>query len=172
MTRTICIALRRVSLALGAVAGAGTAILMLTVVPDLVARGVFGEAVYGMSETGIFLLVLIVYLGLAAAQVRRELFYVGVADTFVSPARLRWLLLVRYLVSAAIAAAFAWFATLGAIDSTSKGESSYAVIAYPIWPAKIVVAFGLALLALQFLVEAIELWSNGLPDPVAGRAGS
>ena len=68
MYSALKVAVRRLSILLGALAGAGTALLMLTVVPDLVARSFFGDAIYGMSETGIFLLVLIVYLSLAVAQ--------------------------------------------------------------------------------------------------------
>ena len=149
-------AVRRLSILLGAIAGAGTALLMLTVVPDLVARSFFGEAIYGMSETGIFLLVLIVYLSLSVAQVRKEHFHVGVLDTMVSESALRWLWVFRHTVSAIVCGVFSWYATLGAYASTLKLEQSYAVIEYPIWPAKIVVAVGLLLLTIQFVIDIID----------------
>lgn len=149
-------ALRRLSMLLGAAAGAGTALLMLTVVPDLVARNFFGEAIYGMAETGIFLLVLIVYLGQSVAQVRKEHFHVGVLDTMLSPGKLQCLWVFRHLVSAGVCGVFSWYATKGAYSSTLKLEQSYAVIEYPIWPAKIVVAVGLVLLTIQFLIDAID----------------
>lgn len=149
-------AFRRLSLVLGAISGIGTAILMLTVVPDLVARSFFGEAVYGMSETGIFVLVIVVFLALSTAQVRKEHFHVGVLDSFVSRRTGRLLWIGRHLVSAVVCGVFSWYATLGAIAATRSGEQSYAVIEYPIWPAKIVVAVGLALLTLQFLMDCYE----------------
>ncbi|OFW42805.1 MAG: hypothetical protein A3J29_15425 [Acidobacteria bacterium RIFCSPLOWO2_12_FULL_67_14b] len=151
---------RSLSIGLGAIAGTGTAVLMLTVVPDLVARSMFGEAVYGMAESGIFLLVLIVFLGLPVAQVWRQLFYVGVIDVYMTPSGRRRLTVIRHSLSAVISAVFAWYATLGAISSTLSDEHSYAVIAYPIWPAKIVVAMGLILLTLQLVIDAVEAWSR------------
>lgn len=170
---------RRLSIGLGAVAGAGTALLMLTVVPDLIARSFFGEAVYGMSESGIFLLVLIVYLSLSVAQVRKEHFHVGVLDTVVSMRQLQWLWVFRHVVSALVCGVFSWYATLGAYASTVKLEQSYAVIEYPIWPAKIVVAFGLVLLTIQFVIDAVDalihpetLKRSALPVEGAEAAGA
>lgn len=156
MYRQISGALRRLSLVLGAIAGAGTAVLMLTVVPDLIARSFFGEAVYGMSETGIFVLVIVVFLALSTAQVRKEHFHVGVLDSFVSRRTARLLWIWRHATSAIICGLFGWYATLGAIASTRSAEQSYAVIEYPIWPAKIVVAAGLILLMVQFLMDCYE----------------
>lgn len=165
-------AMRRLSLALGVVAGVGTALLMLTVVPDLFARSFFGEAVYGMAETGIFLLVLIVYLALGSAQVRKEHFHVGVLDTLISRDAQRWVWVARFACSALVTGLFTWYATRGAIDSTLSLEQSYAVIEYPIWPAKIVVAVGLALLTLQFLMDMVDALRTPQYLPNGGHEGS
>ena len=70
MFSTLSGAIRRLSLALGVIAGAGTALLMLTVVPDLFSRSFLGEAVYGMAETGIFLLVLITFATLIVLYIK------------------------------------------------------------------------------------------------------
>ncbi len=149
-------AIRRLSLVLGAISGIGTAVLMLTVVPDLLARNLFGEAIYGMSETGIFVLVIVVFLALSTAQVRKEHFHVGVLDSFVNRDTGRLLWIGRHAVSAAICGVFTWYASKGAIAATLANEQSYAVIEYPIWPAKIVVALGLLLLTVQFLMDAVD----------------
>jgi TRAP-type C4-dicarboxylate transport system permease small subunit len=169
---TLSGAMRRLSLALGVIAGVGTAILMLTVVPDLFARSFFGEAVYGMAETGIFLLVLIVYLALGAAQVRKEHFHVGVLDTLISREAQRWVWVLRFAASALVSGLFAWYATRGAIDSTLSLEQSYAVIEYPIWPAKIVVAAGLALLTVQFLMDMVDALRTPQYLPQGGHEGA
>jgi len=149
-------ALRRLSLVLGAISGAGTAVLMLTVVPDLLARNLFGKAIYGMSETGIFVLVIVVFLALSTAQVRKEHFHVGVLDAYLSPEAVRLIWIGRHALSAMVCGVFTWYATMGAIASTKLNEQSYAVIEYPIWPAKIVVALGLLLLTVQFLMDMLE----------------
>lgn len=155
--------LRRLNTGLGALAGIATVALMFSVVPDLISRSLFGVAIYGMSETGIMLLVLIVFLALPVAQVRKEHFYVGVLDS-VFPARvLKRVWIFRDLTSALISGTFAWYAISGAIASTKRLEQSYAVVEFPVWPAKILVAVGLTLLAMQFLVDAL----GRLRDPVS-----
>lgn len=165
-------AVRRLSLGLSVLAGIGTALLMLTVVPDLFARSFFGEAVYGMAETGIFLLVLIVYLALGAAQVRKEHFHVGVLDTLISRDAQRWVWVLRFALSALVCGVFTWYATHGAIDSTRSLEQSYAVIEYPIWPAKIVVAVGLFLLTIQFLMDMVDALRTPQYLPNGGHDGA
>ena len=169
---TLSGAIRRLSLALGAIAGAGTAVLMLTVVPDLFSRSFLGEAVYGMAETGIFLLVLIVFLALGAAQVRKEHFHVGVLETLISRDAARWVWAIRYALSGLVCGVFTWYAARGAIDSTRSLEQSYAVIEYPIWPAKIVVAVGLLLLTVQFLMDLIDALTTPQYRPDGGHEGT
>lgn len=171
MFKTLSGAIRRLSLALGIVAGAGTALLMLTVVPDLFSRSFLGEAVYGMAETGIFLLVLIVYLALGSAQVRKEHFHVGVLDTLISRDAQRWVWVLRFALSALVCGVFTWYASKGAIDSTLSLEQSYAVIEYPIWPARIVVAVGLLLLTVQFLMDMVDAITTPQYLPDGGHDG-
>lgn len=144
----------RFNLRLGALAGAATVLLMLSVVPDLIARSFFGVAIYGMAETSILLLVFVVFLALPAAQVRREHFQVTVLDSVLPPPWLRRVQIMRHLASAAVTGLFAWYATTGAWDSTLRLEQSYAVIAFPVWPGRIAAALGLTLLCVQFLIDA------------------
>ena len=172
MFSTLSGAIRRLSLALGASAGAGTALLMLTVVPDLFSRSFLGEAVYGMAETGIFLLVLIVFLALGSAQVRKEHFHVGVLDTMISRDAGRWIWVLRHALSTLVCGVFTWYAAQGAIDSTRMLEQSYAVIEYPIWPAKIVVAVGLLLLTVQFLMDMVDALTTPQYRPDGGHEGT
>lgn len=164
--------IRRINTGMGALAGAATIALMFSVVPDLISRSFFGEAMYGMAEAGIMLLVLIVFLALPVAQVRKEHFQVAVLDTLLSPRAARRMWIFRHLVSGGIAGVFAWYATRGAIASTLRLEQSYAVIEFPVWPAKILVAVGMSLLALQFLLDAIDAWRATPEEAVAASAAS
>lgn len=143
------------NLRLGAYAGAATVILMFSVVPDLISRSFFGFAIYGMSEASIMLLVFIVFLALPAAQVRKEHFQVSVLDAVLSPENTRRLWILRHFVSFLITSIFAWYSIVGAMESVARLEQSYAVIEFPVWPAKIAVACGFVLLAVQFLLDMI-----------------
>ncbi|MBV7485323.1 TRAP transporter small permease [Bordetella sp. BOR01] len=136
--------------------GIATVLLMLSVVPDILARSLFGEAVYGMAEAGIMLLVLIVFLAMPVAQVKREHFQVTVLDALLPAPAIRWVQAIRYLACTLISGGFAWYAIRGAIASTQRLEQSYAVVAFPVWPAKILAALGLALLAVVFLLDTLD----------------
>jgi len=144
----------RFNLGLGALAGAATVLLMLSVVPDLLSRSLFGVAIYGMAEASTMLLVFIVFLALPAAQVRREHFQVTLLDNVLPARGVRALLVARHLASAAVTGLFAWYATTGAWESTLRLEQSYAVVAFPVWPGRIATAAGLVLLTVQFLIDA------------------
>lgn len=159
---------------LGMLSGIATVLLMLSVVPDILARTLFGEAIYGMAEAGIMLLVLIVFLAMPAAQVRREHFQVSVLDAVLPAPAMRWVQACRYLVCTFISGGFAWYAIRGAIASTQRLEQSYAVVAFPVWPAKILAALGLTLLAVVFLLDTLDACRGDSAaaapaNPVAGE---
>jgi len=145
------------NLRLGACAGVATIFLIFSVVPDLISRSFFGFAIYGMSEASIMLLVFIVFFALPAAQVRKAHFQVSVLDAVLSPANLRRLWVLRHFISFLITAIFAWYSIMGAMDAVVRLEQSYAVIEFPVWPAKIAVACGLVLFAVQCLLDMIAV---------------
>lgn len=149
-------AVESLNLKLGALAGAGTILLILSVVPDLISRSFFGVAIYGMSEAGIMLLVFIIFLALPAAQVRKEHFYIAVLDAKLPPAALPKVVAARYLVSSVVTGLFAWYSITSAWESVLRLEQSYAVIAFPVWPARIAVACSFSLLTLQLLIDAVQ----------------
>ena len=157
---------------LGALAGIGTILLIFSVVPDLLARGLFGTAIYGMAETSTMLLVFVVFLALPAAQLRKEHFYVAILDAKLPPAALRIVMLLRYVVSAIVTGIFAWYSITSAWEATLRLEQSYAVIAFPVWPARIAVACGFTLMTLQLVIDAVRLLMGGplpsdQPEPSA-----
>lgn len=148
-------AVEQLNIRLGALAGVGTILLIFSVVPDLLARGLFGTSIYGMAEISIMLLVFIIFLALPAAQVHKEHFYVAVLDALLPEPALLLVKMLRCLASAAVVGLFAWYSINSAWESTLRLEQSYAVIAFPVWPARIGIACGLTLLTLQFLIDAI-----------------
>jgi len=50
-----------------------------------------------------------------------------------------------------------------ALRSTQRGEISFGVITFPIWPAKIILAAGLILLTIQLVMDILRL-ACGLSD--------
>jgi len=74
---------------------------------------------------------------------------------------LRALTLVRMCICVLAAAALSWYAIRGAYTSTLRQEMSYAVIAFPLWPARIVIATGFVMLTLQYIVDLVREVRDG-----------
>jgi hypothetical protein len=78
-----------------------------------------------------------------------------IATDWMSPAALRILLAVVYLVSAAYLALFAWASGVEAVGMTRIGESSSAIyFEILIWPARWCVPFGTGLTACWMVLQA------------------
>ena len=74
---------------------------------------------------------------------------------------------VADLVSLLTVSLIAWFSWSKAIDSTKAGEESYGTISFPVWPSRLLIAFGLTMLALQLVAGLLR--SAG--DSETGEAG-
>lgn len=147
--------IQRLNLALGALSGLLVLGLVIAVAPDVAARTFFGVSIHGASEGSALLLVIIVFLGLAGAQAQREHFRIVVVEEQLSGRWFRVLTILRIVICVLTAAALSWYAIRGAYGATLRQEMSYAVIAFPLWPARIVVAVGFVLLTLQYIVDLV-----------------
>lgn len=144
------------NLRLGIFAGLLTIGLIAAVVPDVIMRSFFSQSLYGMSELSVLVLVLMVFLALPAGQVKKEHYRVVIIDQWLSEAGLRAMAIFRYAVCLLATGAFAWYSALSAYESTIRMEATYAVVAFPVWPARIIIALGFSLLALQYLIDLIK----------------
>jgi TRAP-type C4-dicarboxylate transport system permease small subunit len=147
----------RFCIALGSLSGLSTMILMLIIVPDVIGRKFFNAPIPGASETGVLLLICKIFLGLPGAQASGSNFSVTVLREMMSPRWRRISDLVMTLIAAGVFAVIARASVFNAIRSTERGEISFGVIAFPIWPGKIILAFGLILLTIQLVMDVLRL---------------
>lgn len=145
---------------LAAVAGLFTALITLIICIDVAARGLFNQSVQGASEVAILLLVALIFLGLAGAEAKGENFAVTLLVRKLNPGWRRLFLIVTILLSLATIGVLSWFSWTRAIDSFESGEQSYGVIAFPVWPSKLLIAFGLTMLLLQLAVGLVKAISS------------
>ena len=68
----------------------------------------------------------------------------------------RILICVLAILSIVGVGLLALMSTENAIASVQRGESSFGVIAFPIWPGRVAVAVGLWLLCLQFFLDLLR----------------
>jgi TRAP-type C4-dicarboxylate transport system permease small subunit len=147
----------RFSVALGSLSGISTMVLMLIIVPDVIGRKFFNAPIPGASETGVLLLICKIFLGLPGAQASGSNFSVTLLQEILTPRWRRLVKLLTTLIAAAVFGLIAKMSVLSAIRSTQRGEISFGVIAFPLWPGKIILAGGLVLLTIQLLVDALRL---------------
>ena len=146
---------------------AGTALLgvMLLVVANVALRYFFNAPIDGTLEMTEGALPIIVFLSLAMTQFEGGHIKVVLLTRRFPEGVRRILVVIAMLAGVAL---FAWAAYAGwlwtlksiAIDEIERGS-----IRYPLWPIRGVVALGMALLALQFLLDAALAATGGtLPE--------
>src|SRR5690606_17730459 len=149
--------IERLHVALGSLSGVVTLVMILSVVPGALGRALFNAPIPGSSELNVALLVARIYLGLAGGQARRAHFRVTVVLDRL-PLGVRRVLDMLTTAAAFVAFSLTAFLTADmAIDAVESGEVSFGLIEFPIWPARIVLAAGIAFLALQLLVDLVRL---------------
>ncbi len=149
--------LERLLLRLGVVSGFATLVIMLIVCVDVAGRFLFNAPLHSGVETSELLLVSLVFLGLASAQQQRQNFAIEVVSRHLPARAQRGLELLGYVVCLVIVVLLAWPSTVQAISSFERNEMGFGIVAFPVWPARILLALGLWLLSLQFAFDVLRL---------------
>lgn len=154
----------RFSIALGSLSGMSTMLLVLIIVPDVIGRKFFNAPIPGAQEMSVLLLVCKIFLGMPGAQASGSNFSVSLIHGVMSPWQRRIADAATTLVAAVVFGLMARMSVISAIRSTQRGEISYGVIAFPIWPGRIVLAVGLILLTVQLVMDFLRL-ASGMETP-------
>ncbi|MEZ5653927.1 MAG: TRAP transporter small permease [Burkholderiaceae bacterium] len=158
----------RVNVLLGAASGIATLAMILLIVPDVLLRKMAGVTIPGASEASVLLLVLLAYLGMAGAQAKQAHFSADFLILRLPPGWRHGLRIVVLVLSLVFVLAVGWLAVGSAWESTLRGEASFGIVQFPIWPSRIAVALGFTLLALQLAVDICRAWLGDLPNPPSG----
>lgn len=159
---------------LGIASGFATLLIMLVIVVDVTTRTLFNSPIEMSTEVSELLMVVLVFLGLAAAQQNRQNYAIDIASRHL-PRLLQGILEnLGYLFCLALVGTLAWLSTKQAVTAYDRGETGFGTIPFPIWPARFILAFGFWLLTLQFACDILR-YLMGRPriDPAAeGSIGS
>ncbi len=154
---------------LGVISGFATLLITLIVVIDVAGRAFFNSPLHSGVEISELLLVTLVFLGLSAAQQQRQNFALEIVTRHLPP-RLQTLIeMIGYILCLAIVVLLAWPSTKQAFAAFERGEAGFGIVAFPIWPARFVLAVGLWLLALQFLCDIYRL-ATGTARPIGPQS--
>lgn len=142
-------------------AGAALFALMFLVDANALTRKLFNWPIVGTQEITEALMPLIILLPLGYTQLMRGHIRVQLlTDRFPHGARR-----VIYMATLASGCAFfawvAWAAWLYGLRAYTVGETAWGLVRFPIWPSKMGVALGSALLSLQFALDIIKSVIDG-----------
>jgi TRAP-type C4-dicarboxylate transport system permease small subunit len=135
--------------------GANVALLaiMLGVSADAVLRYTLNRPLTGTLEGVELLLVFAVYAGLARTQAERGHIAVGLLTDHLTGRPRAALAAVAAALGLTLFLAVAWTTGGMALRSWQMAEYSPGLIAFPLYPSRVLVAFGTLFLCLQLLVE-------------------
>ena len=136
-------------------------LIMLAIVVDVVGRAAFGAPLSGGSEFAVSGLVVVVFLGLASAQRNGNNFRVEFVVESLPKGIQRACEVAWRLIILVVLCWISWLTTQEAIQSTSKFEASYGVVAFPIWPSRILLAVGFWALVVQIVLELVGFLTGG-----------
>lgn len=143
--------LRGQSAVLGVIAAGALVVLMLATVVDVIVRYIARASVPGMLEVAESALVTSVFLGLAWTSMQGGHVAVSIVTDRLEPALARWVAVVVWLLNAGLLAWLTYASVTRALQATSRDETRFGLVQWPVWPLRWVIAIGLAL----WLVVAI-----------------
>jgi TRAP-type C4-dicarboxylate transport system permease small subunit len=109
-------------------------------------------------------MVVVVFLGLAFAETSGAHVRMNLV-TRVLPFAVRRVLKVAGLgICAALSGWMAWASTHRAVLATASGEVRPGLLYFPVWPSRIMIAMGFALMMLEYVVRMREDW---LAQPIS-----
>ncbi|MEZ5851418.1 MAG: TRAP transporter small permease [Hyphomicrobiaceae bacterium] len=142
---------------LGVVSGFATLVITIIVVVDVAGRAIFNSPLHSGVELSELLLVAMVFLGLGSAQQSRQNYAIDVASRHLPQWAQKLLELVGYAFCLGVVVLLAWPSQKQAFNSFARGEAGFGIVAFPLWPARFILAFGLWVLAVQFTCDILRL---------------
>lgn len=138
-------------------------ILMAMVVADIFGRKVLNKPVPMSYEVGAFMLVFIVFMGLAYSQRQRAHIRVEILTLRMPPKGRAIMDLLAFTLGLAIYGAIFYQTFKWSYHSFEIGEYVAGLVNIPKWPSQFAVAFGALLISLQFISD----WINRFAEVVA-----
>src|SRR5690606_25775744 len=146
-----------VRLRFGLSSGVPPTVTILMIVGDVVVRIFFSYPMLGPNEQPDLVMVGRNMLRKAAAQQKNHNFSIELLTTHLPPAGLRVARFISTVASTVVCGLLAWLTIDIAHSMTLSNESSYGVIAFPIWPSRIILAVGLVCRTLPFVCDHLRV---------------
>lgn len=149
---------RKCGAAFAVVGSLVSAAIMFGMVLDVTWRGITGGSIPGMIELVETFMVVVVFLGLAHAEATGAHVRMNLV-TNVLPLKARCVVKATGMAICSIVSVWmAYSSSVRAVMSTALREVRPGLLQFPVWPARILIAVGFILLALEYVIRVREEW--------------
>jgi TRAP-type C4-dicarboxylate transport system permease small subunit len=141
---------------------------MLVGVADVVGTEFLGRPVLGTLEFTESTMVLVVFGALAYAQERRAHIRVELLYSFVGPRGKSFMEVVTHVVAFVFFALVGWMGYAELLYSWEIKESTMGSVRFPLYPARVLLLVGVALLLLRLAIDIVQDFGRlrrGEPPP-------
>ncbi len=129
--------------------------MMVLLVIDIVTRSL-KKPLQGMAELSVFVMMIVIYLGLARCEEHGGHVYLEVVKNYLPPPARRILEVVAYGLATITTAILLYVGTQNALFSFTNNESIEGTVELRIWPIKFIMVIGLIFFFLQILLNGID----------------
>ena len=129
--------------------------MMILLVIDIVSR-TMRKPIQGMAEMSVFVMMVVIYLGMARCEENKEHVNLEIILNAVSPAMRRFMKLVYSLLAFVTVSLLYYSVTVNAWSSFQRNEAIEGTVEMPIWPVKFIMVIGLTFFWIQVLINSID----------------
>lgn len=129
--------------------------MMTLLVIDIIARTA-GKPIQGMAELSVFVMMVVIYLGMARCEENREHVNLEIILNALPPFLRRVMELFFYLLAFVTVSLLFYTVTLNAWSAFQRNEAIEGTVEMPIWPVKFIMVIGLAFFWIQILINTVD----------------
>ena len=154
----------RVNLACAFLSGVALLLMMAVGAADIIGSnlnwfGLSSRPIPGAFEFIGTMMVVSVFLAVSLGQARRVHIQVELVVQMLPRSLQKAAFALHHLLASGFFVLIAWASWPAALHSFRVGEFSAGLVNYPIWPARIILAFGATLMALQCALDLVGVFS-------------
>jgi TRAP-type C4-dicarboxylate transport system permease small subunit len=141
--------------------------MMLLLVLDVVTRFI-GWPMQGMAELSVFVMMVVIYLGLARCEEGKEHVGLELLRNFLPATKRRALDWINAVLAFVTVGIFSYTIIDNAIFSFLRNESIEGTVELPIWPTKFIMVVGIVFYLIQTFLNWVDAAKGGRAEP-SGR---
>ncbi len=130
--------------------------MMLLLVADIIFRGV-GKPLQGMAQLSVFVMIIVIYLGLARCEQHREHVNLELLTNLLPSAGRRLFAIIAQLLAVVTITLLLYAVFQNAVDSYTANEAMEGTMELRIWPVKALMVVGLVGFLMQGASHLVEL---------------